>query len=242
MDPESFFNWDTMDDDMELFEGSSFLSSNFDRSAFTDAIIHPSLSEMTNSKRKVKYEEFEDEMGSGKASCNYQQGNEGYQSGYNHTNQPGQQFLQVKQEPGVTNVQNNFFNDYYAPSPSFVSPAAVTPHAHHYRNNNHIQQFQTQPSSPAFQTKVFHEEKQQQQQQQQYIPPSSPFTSGDISNSASRYGDTGAILSGRAPENEIDVVIKEQPPVEVRTRTPGENRYAKLIIPFFLFNFHTRDN
>lgn len=230
MDPESFFNWDAMDEDMDIFEGTSFLNSNFDRSAFTEAIIHPSMSQIQNrdSKRDLSYiDEYEYELESEGTRMN------NTNSMYNYTNQPNSnsQLMQVKQEPGINNSYNmNYFNDYVPSPSSFVSPHAITPNSAFHPNHVQQQSFSNQiPSSPTpFQTtKIFNDG-------EKYRPPPSPLTSSSFINSTNQSPlspiNSNMISTQQTQttttnsNSDIDIVIGEQPPVEVRTRTPGENR------------------
>uniref|UniRef100_A0A7S4HMF3 Uncharacterized protein n=1 Tax=Vannella robusta TaxID=1487602 RepID=A0A7S4HMF3_9EUKA len=216
MDPNSFLDdFDPMQmDEHALFEGSSFLSDFGDDrpSAFTEAFMQPSVSQMRTSNNQRDFFE-ERELSSGRRPSNSNLGS------YNHSNPPTPQPLaQVKQEPGVMSFVANLFSDSYVPS--FVSPQAVTPYpiSNHHNHNQQYQQ-QAQHNAPTFQTKAYHET------EQKYHVPSCAVSRVPTPSSshATPYRNIES-PSGPHMGSEIDIMIQEQPPVEVRTRTPGENR------------------
>ena len=221
MDPESFFNWEANEDEMDY---ESFLSSNFDRSAITEAIIHPSMSQIqgNESSREISYDSFDDDT--------FMQSSE--TPNYSQPSNLGKTKLNpVKKEPtpGVMNFVTSFFSDYYStPSPSFVSPSAVTPHRHGSpgfarsppakRQCHHPSRI---PQRTNNNTCVYKEEK--------YKPPFSPVVmSQSTPNPALSLQAIGSATSDMSSSG-IDISIIEQPPVEVRTRTPGENRFVYLV-------------
>lgn len=201
MDPEAFFNWDAMDDeDLDTYPNSSFINSNFEHSVFTEAILHPSFAEI----QQPTYE-----SNNVKRYSNYE------------LNQQQQLQQPIKQEP--TGLVNYIFSDFYNNSPmNYQQPSGINPRviSNYNQNNSNSSVFLNQNSSHQGKysnSSTLNNDNQNNMQFSHNPQLLSPLYSNTFQMHRQQQQQ-------QQQNNFIDITVDEQPPVEVRTRTPGENR------------------